>query len=125
MTKIRVVELAILALLVGAGAYGVITENARQQASISLAQPAEARPAQVTVATSVPPLTPAPKVFPPPPSANRYEPTPQSPDHAARVECMRLLMDWMNSLARAERDGRADQVGDVNLPTYCDKYLTQ
>lgn len=38
---------------------------------------------------------------------------------------MRLIMDGMNALAKADREGRADQVQSVNLPSHCEKYLTQ
>lgn len=38
---------------------------------------------------------------------------------------MRLVMDGMNALAKAEKEGRADQVQAVTLPSHCEKYLTQ
>lgn len=119
MTKIRMIELAALALLIGAGAYGVITQKAHEPASPSMPHPAESRPTQATITRSVPTVSSAPS------SSSGQPLPPESPDHAVKVECMRLVMDGMNALAKAEKEGRADQVQAVTLPSHCEKYLTQ
>ncbi|MHD0644842.1 hypothetical protein ACYPKM_04395 [Pseudomonas aeruginosa] len=121
MTKIRAVEILILTFLVGLMGALVVKHNGEMPAIEPIAATAPG-PSQATRPVAQVAQKPASSASVSQSGWNTQQPQ-QTADRAQKVECMRIVSNYGNSVAKSVRDGDQDQVAEPTLPSYCGQYF--